>query len=443
MTIDQVLDILKSVEKIKLTPLQEWILHQAWEGKTYTDMAIEAHYGPEYLRKTAYKLWRLLGDIFDKTITKSNFRNTLETTPITPYHQELIEQYYRRQCLRKIAEFPSGALALPSPLYIERPPIEELCYQAIHQPGSLLRITGPKQTGKTSLLLRILDQAREKQYGKVYLNFDQAETAILSNLDRLLRWLCVNVSYQLQLPHQLDDYWDKDLGSKVSCMTYLQEHILEKIDHPLVLAMDEVHQLFEHTQTAKDFLPLLRSWHEEAKQLPVWRKLRVIVVYSTEIYVALETSQSPFNVGLPIKLPEFNKQQIQQLAQLYRLHWSNSEAADKLMAMVGGHPGLVQLALYHLAYNNISLEQLLAEAATATGIYSDYLRQHLSVIRANPDLATTLKQVVTADSAVELDPISIYKLQSMGLVTVQRNKVTLCCNLYRHYFLEHLDMLKV
>ncbi|NEO66306.1 MAG: hypothetical protein F6J98_40355, partial [Moorea sp. SIO4G2] len=159
------------------------------------------------------------------------------------------------------------------------------------------------------------------------------------------------------------------------------------------------------------------------------------VVYSTEIYVALETSQSPFNVGLPIKLPEFNKQQIQQLAQLYRLHWSNSEAADKLMAMVGGHPGLVQLALYHLAYHNISLEQLLAEAATATGIYSDYLRQHLSVIRENPDLATTLKQVVTADRGVELDPISIYKLQSMGLVSVQRNKVTLCCNLYRHYFL--------
>ncbi|NES46756.1 MAG: hypothetical protein F6K20_37540, partial [Moorea sp. SIO2C4] len=32
--------------------------------------------------------------------------------------------------------------------------------------------------------------------------------------------------------------------------------------------------MFEHAQTAKDFLPLLRSWHEEAKQLPVWRKLR-------------------------------------------------------------------------------------------------------------------------------------------------------------------------
>ncbi|WP_293074083.1 AAA-like domain-containing protein [Moorena sp. SIO4A5] len=49
--------------------------------------------------------------------------------------------------------------------------------------------------------------------------------------------------------------------------------------------------------------------------------------------------------------------------------------------------------------------------------------------------------MVTADRGVELDPISIYKLQSMGLVSVQRNKVTLCCNLYRHYFLEHLDML--
>ena len=83
------------------------------------------------------------------------------------------------------------------------------------------------------------------------------------------------------------------------------------------------------------FLPLLRSWYEEGKRLPIWQKLRLIVVHSTEIYVPLQLNQSPFNVGLPIQLDDFNLEEVQQLAQRYGLDWANGEEARQLMAMVG------------------------------------------------------------------------------------------------------------
>ena len=78
--------------------------------------------------------------------------------------------------------------------------------------------------------------------------------------------MCANISLKLDLKPMLDDYWDEDIGSKVSCTIYLKMHILKTLNTPLVLALNEVNKIFEYPQIAQDFFPLLRSWHEEAKQ---------------------------------------------------------------------------------------------------------------------------------------------------------------------------------
>ncbi len=169
---------------------------------------------------------------------------------------------------------PEGDLALASRVI-----------NSLQQAGALVRIKAPKEMGKTSLLLRMLDFAKQQGYRTVSLNLEQVDQAILSDLNQFLRWLCANAARQLQLKPQLDEYWDEDLGSKISCTVYIQDYLLESITAPIVLALDELNQIFEHPQVAKDFLPLLRSWYEEAKTLPIWQKLRLIVVHSTEIYV--------------------------------------------------------------------------------------------------------------------------------------------------------------
>ena len=234
--------------------------------------------------------------------------------------------------------------------------------------------------GKTSLLLRNLDRANRLGYRTVSLNLEQVESSILSNLNLFLRWLCASTSHQLQRKPALDEYWDEDLGSTISCTLYLQDYLLESLDSPLVLALDEVNQIFEYPQVAKDFLPLLRSWYEEGKRLPVWQKLRLIVVHSTEIYVPLDLHQSPFNVGLPIQLGDFNLEEIEQLAQRYGLQWQDGSQASQLISLVGGHPALVNLALYYLSRGEITLSQLLETAPTATGIYAHHLQRHWTTL---------------------------------------------------------------
>ncbi len=173
---------------------------------------------------------------------------------------------------------------------------------------------------------------------------------------------------------------------------------------------------------------------EEAKRLPIWQKLRLIVVNSTDIYIPLQMNQSPFNVGLPIVLNEFNKQQVQQLAQRYKLKWKDGQEAELLMAMVGGHPALIHTALYYLSRGKITLAQLLETAPTCTGIYYHHLQRLWATLQEQPNLAIAFHQVTNAPQPVQLEPILAYKLRSMGLIKLYENKATLSCHLYQQYF---------
>jgi hypothetical protein len=330
--------------------------------------------------------------------------------------------------------YPNGSVPLGSPFYIERFPLEEQVCQEIRKPGALVRIKAPREMGKTSLLLRILDYAKRQGYRTVSLNMEQVNQAILSDLNQFLRWLCANTARQLQLKPKLYEYWDEDLGSKISCTSYIEEYLLESINTPLVLALDEVNQIFEHPEVAKDFLPLLRSWYEEAKTLPIWQKLRLIVVHSTEIYVPLQLNQSPFNVGLPIQLNTFSQEQVQQLAQRYGLDWEDGEEAKQLIDMIGGHPALVHTAIYHLSRGEVTLAQLLETASTPTGIYFHHLQRHWVILQEQPELANAFNAVMRATEPIKLDPILAYKLSSLGLIKQSGDKAILGCELYRQSF---------
>ncbi|MGE5659448.1 MAG: AAA-like domain-containing protein [Actinomycetota bacterium] len=333
-------------------------------------------------------------------------------------------------------DFPGDPVPLGSKFYIERSPWEARSLAEIMKPGSLLRIKAPKKMGKSSLLLRIADRAVAQGYRIVTLDFQQADRGVFANINKFLRWFCANLARQLKLAACLDDYWDEDIGSNVSCTIYFEGYLLEQIETPILLVLNEVNRVFEHPQIAQDFLPLLRFWHEQAKQEDIWTKLRIVVVHSTEIYIPLSIHHSPFNVGLPIKLTEFTPEQVQELAQRYGFNWSDRQPVQQLMNMVGGHPYLVHLALYHLCLQEISLEQLLQEAPTQAGIYSDHLRRHWLALQKQPELAAAFKKIVKAQGKVYVDPAFAYQLDSMGLVKIEGNECVLFCDLYSLYFQE-------
>jgi serine/threonine-protein kinase len=330
-------------------------------------------------------------------------------------------------------ELPEGQVELASAFYVQRPPIETRACEEIRKPGALIRIKAPRQMGKTSLMARILQQAAQQGYRTVPLSFQLADGKVLTDLGQFLRWFCASVGRRLRLHNQVAERWEGTYGDKDNCTAYFEDYLLPAADTPLALGLDEVDRVFEHREIAEDFFGLLRAWHEEGKNRQVWKQFRLVVVHSTEVYVPMNVNQSPFNVGLPVELPEFNRQQVLELARLHRLDWGAGDV-EPLMAMVGGHPYLVRLALYHIARGDMTLLELLRQAPTEAGLYRDHLRRFLWLIQQNPELVEAFKQVAGAAGSLPLEPVTAFRLHSIGLVNLQGNEAILRCDLYRQYF---------
>lgn len=335
-------------------------------------------------------------------------------------------------------ELPEGQVDLDSVFYIERPPIESRCFEAIAQPGALIRIKAPRQMGKTSLMARILSMASRMDAMTAHLSFQLAEREVFSSMERFLQWFCASVSYRAHLLNEVEEYWDEFLGSKLNCTAYFEQYLLPQLSAPLVLGLDEVDRLFPYEAIAEDFFGLLRAWHEEGKRKPTWKKLRLVLVCSTEAYLPMDVNQSPFNVGLPIELPEFSFEQVQNLVQRYGLNWESDRVA-RLMDLVGGHPYLTRVALYRVAREETTLEELIATSPVETSLYNDHLRRHLWNLEKHPELAIAMKQVVNSPEAIRIPGEAAFKLDSMGLVQLKGSRAIPRCGLYRRYFQETLE----
>lgn len=430
-----------------VTPKQKRVLWQFLEGKTDEEIA--------------HNLNDITGSAVRHQIGKICIQFGLKKYPdYSRCRQDLVEMFARfkselvnnevlkrydllaseRGCIEDKRELEKTLSFDCNYYYVERQPSESICYEMLLHPGSLLRIRAPKLMGKTWLINRVFVQAKQQTCQSVRLDFRQMSRINFTQLDRLLRWFCVNIGRQLGLPNQLDDYWDEEsFGSQVSCTTYFEEYLLPQVNTSLALCLDHVDRIFPYPETAEDFLGLLRSWHDGASSRSIWKKLRLFLVHR-ELYPDLNINQSPFNVGRQIELSEFNQQQVFELLERHQLDW-NSTQVDQLMNLVGGYPYLVQEALSHLkSHKDITLEDFLRIAPTAAGTYREHLRQHCSNLQKFPELAAVFKEIITATNPIRIDPILASRLHSMGLVKLEGNDVTNSCRLYRKYFREQLGV---
>ncbi len=300
------------------------VLRGALLGHRYDQIAEENGYAPEYIKHdVGPKLWQLLSLSLGEKVSKTNLMAVLAQRASQGPDIETPASSQRISVAE--LEAPIGLVPLGSPLYVERPPVETRCYDEIRRSGALIRIKAPSQMGKTSLMVRILDQAKHvgsENTGEVQtapLSLQQADKAVFSDLARFLRWFCAAIARRLKLPHRVEEFWSETFGSK-----------------------------------------------------------------------------------------------------------SN------------GHPYLLQQALYHLAQQSLTLEQLIESAATDAGIYRNHLHRHLQNLQEHPPLAAAYHQAIQASAPIELETLSAFQLHSMGLVTLQGNQVTPSCELYGRYFSDRL-----
>lgn len=331
-------------------------------------------------------------------------------------------------------EMPEGTIAPQSQFYIERD-ADHIGFAALARQGVTITIKGPRQMGKSSLLMRLIDRANQNDRQVAFLDFQLLDHETLTDAELFFYQFCVWLTDELCIEDRVDEYWNLRLGCPQRCSRYMERYLLQSLGRPLVMAMDEVENIFD-TSFRSDFFAMLRHWHNSRARSRIWQQLDLFLVTSTEPYQFIENlNQSPFNVGEVLELEDFTSEQVDDLNRRHGTPLSTTEV-QALMNLAGGHPFLIRKALYLVASGRMPAGELLRRAGEQHGPFGDHLRYHLFRLHGHNDLIEGFRQVLLHHRCP--DDRTFFRLRGAGLIRRRENDVVPRCPLYGQFFGEHL-----
>lgn len=79
MTVEDAIALVEQViEQGQFTRIQALVFRQAWEGRSYTEIARASGYDPGYIKDTGAKLWQTLSEVYGVKVTKLNLQGVLK-----------------------------------------------------------------------------------------------------------------------------------------------------------------------------------------------------------------------------------------------------------------------------------------------------------------------------------------------------------------------------
>jgi hypothetical protein len=331
-----------------------------------------------------------------------------------------------------------GAVPLDSEFYVTRPADAELL-AAIAKRDSIVLIKGARQMGKTSMLARGLQYAREQNVPAVSTDLQKFNAENFKTVNRLYLTMAESIADQLNLETEPAVSWDDRRGPNANFERFLRKEILGRLNTPLVWGLDEVDRLFV-TPFGSEVFGLLRSWHNERALDPTgpWSRLTVVIAYATEAHLFIaDINQSPFNVGTRLALEDFTPVQVADLNRRYHSPVKSQDELNRFTRLVGGHPYLVRRGLHELATRKLSFDAFEDQAARDEFFYGDHLRRMLVLLAREPELSQVMRGVLDGQPCPT--PESFERLRSAGFVTGHYpQEARPRCRLYTMYLRRHL-----
>lgn len=364
----------------------------------------------------------------------------------------------------KPTTYLTGSVPMDSPFYIRRESVDFVCEQYLEKLSAkgvlpeLIKIRGSRSLGKTSLLLRLCQFAEDKGHIVAYVNLDNIFLAKGSeDLEHLTREFanivvqefknstCLNDDEKKSLDKkakELEGYWDRELTVPVKFTDFLEGIFEAMPEHPKIIFVDnlDAFQSYDVSQSqdlSQYLAGIIRSW-KEIKMIGRARLAwaNVVVAYST-LRNSISYASPLQNVGIPIELREFNSSQVLQLAKMYGLDWTQDDF-NSLTDFLGGHPMLLNWALYKMSRDNINFEILkkqLLQAEDPNNPISVFLLESLSNLEKS-DVLDCFKSII-ANSQCD-DERKQGLLEQAGLIKFKDCKWQVSCDLYSKYFFNKL-----
>jgi hypothetical protein len=318
-------------------------------------------------------------------------------------------------------------------------PTDERFAAAIARQDSIVLVKGPRQVGKTSLLARGLQHARQAGARVVLTDFETFNAAHLESAETLLFALAQSLADQLDLEVAPADVWDLRRGPNPNFRRYLHRAVLGVIESPMVWGLDEVDRLFG-CEFGTEIFGLFRSWHNERALDPSgpWSRLTLAMAYATEAHLFItDLNKSPFNVGTRLTLEDFTREQVADVNRRCGSPLKDETELARFYDLVSGHPYLVRAGLHEMAVEGCRIRDFEVRAASDGGVLGDHLQRLLLLLDRDLELRDVMQGVLAGRPCPT--PRSFYRLRSAGLLTGDSEEdARPRCRLYATYLARHL-----
>lgn len=328
---------------------------------------------------------------------------------------------------------PGGSVKAESRFYIIRE-ADNKVFTELQTHRALVTVRGPRQSGKTSLIMGMYAALRgaEEPCRTAFIDFQALEDKNLQSRNAIWCAIAVQIAKQLQVEGWKRADWDPEESYISNVSEFMDQFVFAEDETPLLICLDEVDRLFSSPVGSK-FFSSVRAFFNSGALDPSWEKVRWLLGSSSEpSFFIDDLAQSPFNIGLRVELGAFTPQEVETFAGRHGLSLDEG-LLSRVMEYVGGRPYLVHLMFYHMVRNQDSCDRLFDTQASSRGIFRDHLHSYLVNFQRKKALADAMKEIIKGNGCE--DEKLVERLEAAGLVRLDDSKKTVpACRLYSEFF---------
>ena len=265
-------------------------------------------------------------------------------------HNTIDYQNNSQTTLDSLIEYQiGGCLPIDSPSYIKRKADNEL-YNAVKS-GQLCIVSAPVQMGKSSLILRIINNLKQEEFVCAAIDLTLIGNNKISFKDFCYSLINILVDeFNLNNIFNLKDWWkaqESFLGYSTIFRRFIERVLLKAVNQKIIIFIDELDWLID-TDFIEEFLMLLRGLYESQKYKSINNTYSYNFVLSgifnpSELHSIENRHTSPFNIGKRIQLEEFTYEEALPLASGLEKKADNPQKLlINILEWTGGQPFLTQ-----------------------------------------------------------------------------------------------------
>ncbi len=394
MTIDEALATVEAILGRSIgNDLQEAILRQSWERKTYPEIAEMVGYDSEYVKLVGFQLWKTLSEALGTKVTKNNFRFALEQQIRRERQESVSHPIESALTVQPASAHQDWGEAIDVAVFYGRTQeLARLNQWIVHSSCRLIAILGIGGTGKTALSIKLAEQIQDHFEVVIWRSLHNAPS-----LSTLLNGLL--------LPGQTELNSSSDLQQQISkLLAFLKQH-------RCLLILDNVETILANSNElgisrVGYYRPGFESYGELFKKVGELKHKSCLVLTSREKpkeVAALEGEHLPVR---SLQLKGVTPIDGRTIVQAKGSFLGSDQDWQQLVYTYAGNPlalKIVSTTIHDLFAGDIA--RFLAQGAIIFGDIQDLLDQQFNRL-------SELEQQIMVWLAIDREPVSIAELQS-------------------------------